>query len=60
MKGIRWIAMAGLLALFGFLASQGAVAQGLFIVHFSGLLNDYSPSTVSGDEWICTGNGQWT
>ena len=58
MKCVRWIAMAGLLSCFGLLASQSAAAQGLFIVHFSGLLNDYSPSTVSGGPWEM--HGQWT
>jgi hypothetical protein len=58
MKGIRWIAMTGLLYCFGLLASQSAAAQGLFIVHFSGLLNDYSPSTVTNGPWEM--HGQWT
>ncbi len=58
MKCIRWIAMAGLLSCFGLLASQGAAAQGLFLVHFSGLLNDYSPSTVTNGPWEM--HGQWT
>jgi hypothetical protein len=58
MKGIRWIATAGLLSFCGLLANQGAAAQGLFVVHFSGLLNDYSPSTVSGGPWEM--HGQWT
>ena len=58
MKGIRWIATAGLLSVFALLANQGAAAQGLFAVHFSGLLNDYSPSTVSGGPWEM--HGQWT
>lgn len=58
MKGIRWIATAGLLSCFGLLANQGAAAQGLFLVHFSGLINDYSPSTVTGGPWEM--HGQWT
>jgi hypothetical protein len=58
MKRIRWIATAGLFACFGLLANQTAAAQGLFLVHFSGLLNDYSPSTVSGGPWEM--HGQWT
>ncbi|MGO8934605.1 MAG: hypothetical protein ACLPLZ_14205 [Terracidiphilus sp.] len=57
MKGIRWIATAGFFACFGLLANQGAEAQGLFVVHFSGLINDYSPSTVSGGPWEM--HGQW-
>jgi hypothetical protein len=58
MKSIRWIAMAGLLSCLGFFANQGAAAQGLFLVHFSGLLNDYSPSTVTNGPWEM--HGQWT
>lgn len=58
MKGVRWIAMAGLLSCLGLLANRGAAAQGLFLVHFSGLLNDYSPSTVTNGPWEM--HGQWT
>lgn len=57
MKGIRQIAMTGMLSCFGLLAGPVAPAQGLFIVHFGGLLNDYSPSTVSGGPWEM--HGQW-
>lgn len=58
MKGLRWIAVAGVLCCLSLLASPSATAQGLFLVHFSGLLNDYSPSTVSGGPWEM--HGQWT
>jgi len=57
MKGQRWIAMAGLSLCVGLLATQGAAAQGLFMIHFSGLVNDYSPSTVTGGPWEM--HGQW-
>jgi hypothetical protein len=35
-----------------------ALAQGRRPVHFSGLINDYSPSTVKGGPWEM--HGQWT
>jgi hypothetical protein len=39
-------------------AAPNASAQTLTPVQFSGMLNDYSPSTVSGGPWEM--HGQWT
>jgi hypothetical protein len=40
------------------LAGSFGLAQELTRVHFSGLINDYSPSTVSGGPWEI--RGQWS
>ncbi len=58
MKGIRLIAGAGLLSCLALAAIPGAGAQDRTPLAFSGLLNDYSPSTVSGGPWEM--HGQWT
>lgn len=40
------------------LAGASAFAQGPLAVHFSGVLNDYSPSTVKGGPWEM--HGTWS
>ncbi len=58
MKGIWLIAVTVLLSVLTLVAGPGAAAQELAPVQFSGLLNDYSPSTVTGGPWEM--HGQWT
>jgi len=54
----RLITATGLLSCVALVASVRAVAQGSVPVEFSGLINDYSPSTVSGGPYEM--HGQWT
>ena len=49
---------AGLISCLALLPSKGANAQAPVPVHFSGLINDYSPSTAKGGPWEI--HGQWT
>jgi hypothetical protein len=58
MQGIRLIAITGLLSFLTLIGGPNAAAQEAVPVQFSGLLNDYSPSTVSGGPWEM--HGQWT
>lgn len=58
MKGIRLIAAIGLVSSLALVGGPSAAAQEPTPVQFSGLLNDYSPSTVSGGPWEM--HGQWT
>lgn len=58
MKAIRLIAAAALLSSFTLAAGPRAAAQQPTPMKFSGLVNDYSPSTVSGGPWEM--HGQWT
>jgi hypothetical protein len=46
------------LSLFLLVSGACALAQDRKPVHFSGLINDYSPSTVKGGPWEM--HGQWT
>ncbi len=58
MKEIRLTAAAAaLLPFFAWFAVPAAGAQNRIPVEFSGLLNDYSPSTVTGGPWEM--HGQW-
>jgi len=47
-----------MLSLFLLVSSACALAQERSPAHFSGLINDYSPSTVKGGPWEM--HGQWT
>jgi hypothetical protein len=58
MKHIRCIAATGLLSVLASVAIPAAVAQEPVPAQFSGLLNDYVPSTVKGGPWEL--HGQWT
>jgi hypothetical protein len=58
MKEIRLTAAAGLLSCLTLAASPSAGAPDPAPAQFSGLLNDYSPSTVKGGPWEM--HGQWT
>jgi hypothetical protein len=58
MKRIRFVAVAGLLSGLTLAASPSARAQDPAPLKLNGLLNDYSPSTVSGGPWEM--HGQWT
>ncbi len=58
MKGIRLIAVTGLLSFLVLVSGPNATAQEPAPLQFSGLLNDYSPSTVSGGPWEM--HGQWS
>lgn len=58
MKRIWLIAATGLLSSFTLVAGPNAAAQDPTPLVFSGLLNDYSPSTVTGGPWEM--HGQWT
>ncbi len=58
MKGIWLIAATVLLLLLTLGAGPSAAAQEPIPVQFSGLLNDYSPSTVTNGPWEM--HGQWT
>lgn len=58
MKGIWLIAATVMLSLLTLVAGPNAAAQEPTPVQFSGLLNDYSPSTVTGGPWEM--HGQWT
>ncbi len=58
MKGIRLIAVTGLLSSLTLVSGPTATAQEPAPLQFSGLLNDYSPSTVSGGPWEM--HGQWS
>lgn len=58
MKGIRLFAAMGLLSIFTLVSGSNAAAQEPAPLQFSGLINDYSPSTVSGGPWEM--HGQWT
>lgn len=46
------------LSLLLLVSGTAALAQDGGLVHFSGLINDYSPSTVKGGPWEM--HGQWT
>jgi hypothetical protein len=48
----------GMLSAFALLAGASAFAQRPLDVHFSGALNDYSPSTVKGGPWEM--HGTWS
>jgi hypothetical protein len=54
----RLIAATGLLSCVALVVSVPAGAQGPVPVQFSGLINDYSPSAVSGGPYEI--HGQWT
>lgn len=54
----KLIAATGLLSCAALVMSVRAKAQGPVPVQFSGLVNDYSPSTVSGGPYEI--HGQWT
>ena len=58
MKRIGLIAATGLLSFLTLAAGPSAAAQEPAPLKFSGLLNDYSPSTVKGGPWEM--HGQWT
>jgi hypothetical protein len=58
MKGIRLFAATGLLSLLTLVRGSNAAAQVPIPLQFSGLLNDYSPSTVTNGPWEM--HGQWT
>ncbi|MGA8783627.1 MAG: hypothetical protein WB567_22935, partial [Terracidiphilus sp.] len=57
MKGISLIWAAGVLAGLALAAGPRAGGQEPTPLQFSGLLNDYSPSTVKGGPWEM--HGQW-
>ena len=54
----RFKSSASVLAVFIVTLSTYALAQGGPPVHLSGLINDYTPSTVSGGPW--TIHGEWS
>jgi hypothetical protein len=56
MNSKRWILLFRSLPLLAFVSGSLAIAQ--FPTHFAGLINDYSPSTVSGGPW--TMHGEWS
>ena len=59
-KVFRWVPYIGMLVL---AVTIGTLAQAPTPVHFSGLINDYSPATISGKvvgPWECAGHGRWT
>lgn len=58
MKHIRCLAAAGLLSLLAWVETPATAAQERVPAQFSGLLNDYVPSTVMGGPWEL--HGQWT
>lgn len=58
MKGIGLIAATGLISFLTLAAGPSSAAQEPAPLKFSGLLNDYSPSTVNGGPWEM--HGQWT
>jgi hypothetical protein len=58
MKGAGVIAATGLLSFLTLVAGPSTAAQEPAPLQFSGLINDYSPSTVSGGPWEM--HGQWT
>ncbi len=58
MKAIGLISAVGLLSFLTLAAGVKAAAQQSTPVQFSGLINDYSPSSVSGGPWEM--HGQWT
>jgi hypothetical protein len=58
MKEVRVIAATGLLSFLTLVAGSSTAAQEPAPLQFSGLINDYSPSTVSGGPWEM--HGQWT
>lgn len=58
MKAIGLIAATTLLSCCTLAVGSSAAAQQRTPVQFSGLINDYSPSTVSGGPWEM--HGQWT
>ncbi len=58
MKRIWLWAATGLLSSLTFAPHPNAVAQDPTPLHFSGLLNDYSPVTVTNGPWEM--HGQWT
>ncbi|MGB7741952.1 MAG: hypothetical protein WBL41_04265, partial [Terracidiphilus sp.] len=58
MKGISLIWAAGVLAGLALAAGPRAGGQEPTPLQFSGLLNDYSPSTVKGGPWEM--HGQWS
>jgi hypothetical protein len=58
MKGIGLFVSIGLLLSFTPVSGPNAAAQEPAPLQFSGLINDYSPSTVNGGPWEM--HGQWT
>jgi hypothetical protein len=58
MKRFRLFAAAGLLSTVTLVAGPHLAAQDQIPLQFSGLLNDYSPSTVANGPWEM--HGQWT
>ena len=58
MTRIGFIAAAGLLSSVALVVPARTGAEGPSQVQFTGLINDYSPSTVSGGPWEM--HGQWT
>jgi hypothetical protein len=58
MKSRSVICAVGVLSVLVLLPGAGAAAQSRSEVHLSGLINDYSPSTVKGGPWEM--HGQWT
>jgi len=58
MKARKLISTAGALSIIALAVSTAALAQGNSPVHFKGLINDYTASTVKGGPWEM--NGTWT
>lgn len=58
MKRIGLMMASGLLSVLAAATGPNVAAQQLTPLEFSGLINDYSPSTVSGGPWEM--HGQWT
>ncbi|MGB6745509.1 MAG: hypothetical protein WBE38_17820 [Terracidiphilus sp.] len=58
MKSKTLASAVRVLALFLLISGTCALAQERRPVHFSGLINDYSPSTVKGGPWEM--HGQWS
>jgi hypothetical protein len=58
MKSITLASAVRALSLLLLVSGACALAQGRKPVHFSGLINDYSPATVKGGPWEM--HGQWT
>jgi hypothetical protein len=58
MKSNTLTSAVRLLSVLALLSTGAALAQEPRPVHFSGLINDYSPATVKGGPWEM--HGQWT
>lgn len=58
MKGKTLASAVRVLSLLVLVSATGALTQERRPVHFSGLINDYSPATVKGGPWEM--HGQWT